>query len=91
MPHRRSRSSKEKRSDRATQRREAARIVSQHALRDLQVKETINLLTPPEIAYHLTNTLGTYDPQVAQSFERGEVLSDMYRRGSLQQLGAVIL
>ena len=90
MPHRRSRASKQRISDRDTQRREAARIVSQHALRDLQIKETINLLTPPELAYELTNALGTYDAQVAQSFERGEVLSDMYRRGSLQRLGAVM-
>ena len=90
MPHKKSRSAKQRISDRAIQRREAARIVSQHALRDLQIKETINLLTPPELAYALTNALGTYDPEVAASFERGEVLSDMYCRGSLQRLGAVI-
>jgi len=88
MNHRQTR--RGKRSDRATQRREAARIVSQHALRDLQLKETINLLTPPEIAYELTNALGTYDPQVTASFEKGEVLSDMYCRGTLQRLGALI-
>ena len=90
MPHRRSRLARDKRSDRATQQREAARIVSQHALRDLQVKESINLLDSGEIAYYLTNSLGTYDPVVAASFDRGEVLSDMYRRGSLQRIGAVI-
>ena len=90
MPHKKSRSAKQRISDRAKQRREANRIVSQHALRDLQIKESINLLMPEEIAYHLTNALGTYDPQVATSFERGEVLSDMYCRGSLQRLGALI-
>jgi hypothetical protein len=79
-----------KRSDYATQRREAARIVSQHALRDLQVKETINLLTPPELAYALSNVLGTYDPEVAASFERGEVLSNAYAEGSLQRLDYLI-
>jgi len=78
------------RSDRASQRREAARIVSQHAVRDLQIKESINVLAPWEIAYHLTNSLGTYDPVIIASFDQGEVLSDMYRRGTLQRLNTPI-
>ena len=79
-----------KRSDYATQKREAARIVSQHALRDLTVKESINILTPGQIAVHLQNRLGTFDVDVINTFDQGEVTSDMYRRGTLQQIGAVI-
>jgi hypothetical protein len=79
------------RSDHATQQREAARIASEHAVRDLQVKESINRLTPGEIAVKLTKKLGTFDVDVINRFDKGEVLSDMYRRGTLQQLGAVVL
>jgi len=91
MPHKKSRAAKARISDRATQRREAARIASQHAVRDLELKESINVLTPGEIAYHLTNRLGAYDASIAGRFEVGEVLSNMQRTGTLQQLGAVVL
>ena len=91
MPHRRSRSSKKRRTDLFAQKRQAARIVSQHAIRDLQVKESINLLSQGEIAYHIINQLGTYDLEVVTCFERGEVLRDMHRTGSLQRIEAIQL
>ena len=90
MPHKKSRAAKDHISDRAAQRREAARIVSLHAIRDLQVKESINILTPGQVAVHLQAKLGTFDVDIINSFDQGEVLSDMYRRGTLQQLGAVV-
>ena len=79
-----------KRSSRAIQRREASRIVSQHAIRDLQIKESINILDPMKIEIHLFNRLGSADPVVAMGYDMGEVLSDSYARGSLQRIGAVI-
>ena len=91
MPHKKSREARARISDRATQFREAARIASQHAIRDLQVKESINILTPGQIAVKLEKRLGTFDVDVINSFEMGEVLSNMQRTGSLQQLGAVIV
>ena len=84
------RSKRHQRSNRALQRREASRIVSQHAIRDLQIKESINILGPAEIEIHLFDSLGAADPFVAMGYDMGEVLSDSYARGSLQRIGAVI-
>jgi len=85
MTHRRGR-----RSDVEAQRREAARIVRQHAIRDLQIKESINILNCGEVAVKLERRFGTFDVDVINSYDRGEVLSDMYRRGTLQRLGALM-
>jgi hypothetical protein len=64
--------------------------VSQHAVRDLQIKESINVLHPAEIAYLLTNSLGNYDAWVVGRFDVGEVLSDAYARGTQQKLEALV-
>ena len=78
------------RSDRASQRREAARIVSQAALRDPALAESINRLNPGEVALGLQNRLGTFDTFIVNSDDKGEVLSDSLGRGTLQQVGAPI-
>lgn len=85
MPKRRGR-----RRDRANQRREAARIVSQCALRDPDLAESINRLTPGELALGLQNRFGTFDNYLVNSYDQGEVISDSLGRGTLQQIGAVI-
>jgi hypothetical protein len=85
MPKRRGR-----RSDRASQRREAARIVSQAALRDPALAESINRLTPGEVALRLQNRFGTFDTFIVNSYDKGEVLSDSLGRGTLQRTGVVI-
>jgi len=78
------------RSERASQRREAARIVSQAAVRDLLVKESLNALSPGQIAAHLQTRTGTFDIFICNSYDQGEVLSDSLGRGSLQQIGALM-
>jgi hypothetical protein len=79
-----------RRSDHVTQRREAARIVSQAALRDPALSESINRLKPGEIALRLQNRFGTFDNHIVNTYDQGEVLSDSLGRGSLQQVGVPI-
>jgi hypothetical protein len=84
------RSTSHRRNVRASQRRDAARIVSQAALRDPDLSESINRLTPGDIALKLQNKFGTFDNYVVNTYDQGEVLSDSLGRGSLQQVGAPI-
>jgi len=79
-----------KRSFRALQHQEAVRIVSQAALRDPALAESINRLTPGEVALGLQNRFGTFDTFIVNNYDKGEVLSDSLGRGTLQRIGAVI-
>jgi len=79
------RSTRHKRIRKANQRREAARIVSQAALRDPELAESINLLTPGAIALRLQNKFGTFDNYIVNTYDQGEVISDSRCRGTLQQ------
>jgi len=79
-----------KNSARHNQRREAARIVSQAAVRDLLIKESINTLNSGQIAAYLQTCTGTFDALICNSYDRGEVLSDSLGRGTLQQVGALM-
>jgi hypothetical protein len=90
MPHRRSQIARSRRVDRANQRREAARIVSQSALRDPELAESINRLTPGAIALRLQKKFGTFDNYLVNTYDKGEVLSDSLGRGTLQQIGVLI-
>jgi hypothetical protein len=81
------RSTSHRRGRKAHQRREAARIVSRHAYKDPKLREAVNRLTPGQIALNLQNMFGTFDAYVCDRYDRGEVLSDPYGRGTLQQMG----
>lgn len=81
MPHRKS--------NYLVQLREAARIVSQAAVKDSRVLESINVLTSSRIAQFLQNRFGTFDLQVINSYDIGEVLSDSLGRGTLQRVDAL--
>jgi hypothetical protein len=81
MPHRRTSYS--------IQRHEAARIVSQAAVKDPSVRESINVLTSGRIAQILQNHFGTFDLRVINSYDVGEVLSDSLGRGTLQKVDAL--
>ena len=76
----------------AIQVREAARIVSEAAYRHPwdPYRDSVNLLTSGDIAYHLLDRLGDFDPRVTSNYDVGEVLSDPYGRGTLQRPGAPI-
>jgi hypothetical protein len=71
------------------QRREAARIVSQTAVKDPAIRESINVLTSGRIAQILQNHFGTFDLRVINSYDVGEVLSDSLGRGTLQRIDAL--
>jgi hypothetical protein len=81
MPHRRSSYS--------IQRHEAARIVSQAAIKDPEVRESINVLSSGRIAQILQNRFGTFDLQVINSYDIGEILSDSKGRGIQQRVEAL--
>jgi len=73
-----------KRSNYRIQRREAARFVSHAAVRDKALQESVNVLTSGRVAVFLLNRFGTFDLQVINSYDVGEVLSDSIGRGTLQ-------
>jgi len=77
LPHRRSSYS--------IQRREAARLVSHAAIRDKDIQESVNSLTPGKVALFLQNQFGRFELQVVNSYDMGEVLSDSVGRGTLQR------
>ena len=81
------RSTSHRRGRKANQRREAARIVSRHAYKDPKLREAVNRLTPGLLAVKLQKKFGTFDTHVCDNYDRGEVLSDPYGRGTLQQMG----
>jgi hypothetical protein len=81
MPH--------KRSSIRIQRREAARIVSQAAIRDPSIQESTNTLTPGRIALILQNRFGRFELDVINRYDLAEVLSDSIGRGTLQRVEAV--
>ena len=81
MPHRRSSYS--------IQRREAARIVSQAAVKDPSVRESVNVLTPGRIALVLQNRFGRFELDVINQYDVGEILSDSLGRGTLQKVDAL--
>jgi hypothetical protein len=81
MPH--------KKSTYAIQRREAARIVSQAAIKDPSIRETINVLTPGRIAVFLQNRFDRFELGVINRYNVGEVLSDSIGRGTLQRVEAL--
>ena len=78
MPHRRTNYS--------IQRRDAARIISQAAIRDPSIKESINILTNGRLAQILQNRFGTFDLRVINRYHLGEVLSDSKGTGTLQRV-----
>ncbi len=78
MPH--------KKSTYALQRRDAARIVSQSALKDPSIRESINMLTPGRIALFLQNRFGRFELDVINSYDVGEVLTDSIGGGTLQRV-----
>ena len=79
MPHRRT--------SYIIQRREAARIVSQAAIRDPSIQESMNSLTRT-IAQILQNRFGRFELDVINRYDVGEVLSDSIGRGTLQRVEA---
>ena len=83
------RSTSHRRGKKANQRREAARIVSRHAYKDPELYEAVNRLTPGLLAAKLQKKFGTFDTHVCDSYDRGEVLSDPYGRGTLQLVEAL--
>jgi len=83
------RSTSHRRRRKANQRREAARIVSRHAYKDPELREAVNRLTPGLLAVKLQKKYGTFDTHVCDSYDKGEVLSDPYGRGTLQQVEAL--
>jgi hypothetical protein len=71
--------------ERRLQRREARKIVQKFAFQDFLVAESINRLTPEQIA----DKMATLFPDgvvynFAVRYERGEVLTDSRGRGSIQ-------
>ena len=78
MPHRRSNYN--------IQRREAARIVSQAAVKDRAVRESINVLSSGRIAQILQSHFGTFDLRVINRYHLGEVLSNSKGTGTLQRV-----
>ena len=87
MPHRKSDRMIAKRRSRINQRREASRIVSRHAYKDPILREAVNRLTPGLLAVKLQKKYGTFDAYICDNYDKGEVLSDPYGRGTLQQIG----
>jgi len=87
MPHRKSDRMIAKRRSRINQRREASRIVSRHAYKDPELREAVNRLTPGLLAIKLQKKYGTFDTHICDNYDKGEVLSDPYGRGTLQQIG----
>jgi hypothetical protein len=81
------RSTSHRRGRKANQRREAARIVSRHAYEDPILHEAVNRLNPGLIAVKLQKKYGTFDAYICDNYDKGEVLSDPYGRGTLQQMG----
>jgi hypothetical protein len=81
MPHRRSSYS--------IQRREAARIVSQAAIKDPSIRESVNILTVGKIALILQKRFGRFELGVVNQYDVGEVLSDSVGRGTLQKVEAL--
>lgn len=82
MPHKRSRQ--------ARIRRTTARIVSTHSHRDRQKSESINILTPGQVLYELTNKLSRYKItellEHIDMFDKGEVIADSRSQGSQQSV-----
>lgn len=78
-----------RRSSYSIQRREASRIVSQAAIKDPALQESVNILTKGRIAVILQNRFGTFDLRVINSYDVGEVLSDSLGRGTLQKVDAL--
>lgn len=71
--------------ERRLQRREARRIVQRSAFQDRQMSETINKLTPEQLASELALVFPdgiTYN--FVARYERGEILADSRGRGSIQ-------
>jgi len=69
------------------QRREARKIVQRFAFQDFKLAETINKLTPEQIA----DQLALIFPEgviynFAVRYDRGEVLTDARERGTIQQV-----
>lgn len=83
------RSTSHRRGRKANQRLEAARIVSRHAYKDTILREAVNRLTPGLLAVKLQKKYGTFDAYICDSYDKGEVLSDPYGRGTLQQVEAL--
>jgi hypothetical protein len=83
------RSTSHRRGKKTNQRREAARIVSKHAYKDPILREAVNRLTPGLLAVKLQKKYGTFDTHVCDNYDKGEVLSDPYGRGTLQQVEAL--
>ena len=83
------RSTSHRRGRKANQRREAARIVSRHAYKDPELREAVNRLTPGRIALSLQNKYGRFDTHVCDNYDLGEILSDPYGQGTLQQVGVL--
>ena len=82
-------STQHKRSDRASQRREADRIISQHAITtkldstgNKSYHETINTLTPGQVAAALQREYNTFDLGVINRIRQGTVLSNTFGEGA---------
>ena len=69
-------------------RRTTARIVSTNSHRDRQKSESINILTPGQVLYELTNKLSRYKInellEHSDMFDKGEVIADGRSQGSQQ-------
>ena len=80
MPHKRSREARIKRA--------TARIVSTHSHRDREKSESVNVLTSGQVLIELIGKLPQYRTALllpaAELFEKGEIISDAYGRGSQQ-------
>ena len=77
-----------RRSQRAREKRLARRIVQEHAWRDRQVGERINLLTSDQIKLLMEKQghgLGR-GVHVGREYDKGEVLSNVRGEGSLQRV-----
>ena len=74
----------------AKQRREARHIVSIQGYKDPEVRELVNRLSPGMIALSLQNRFGTFDTHVCDNYDLGEVLSDYYGEGTLQQVASLV-
>ena len=80
---------REKESNKKAQiKRTTARIVSTNSHRDREKSESVNVLTPGQVLIDLIATLPTYPTSMllpaAWLFEKGEIISDAYGRGSQQ-------
>lgn len=72
------------RSEESEQRRFIKRLVMQSAFQDRQRSETVNLLTPSQIAASAVSAFDYVLPELTSNFMRGEVLSDGRGNGTLQ-------